>query len=81
MHNICDLISEMNRKISNKDFKNYHRRNEPKKPFWTTELDNMFKTLVGKERAMRKCKQAKGVFDTIIKLHKLILKEHIKRKS
>lgn len=54
--NICNLIlSEMDKKILVKDVNTDHKRNKPK-PFWSIELDNLFKAVVGKERALRKCK-------------------------
>ena len=55
--NICELvIKEMNEKIIMPEKKENTKRLRPMRPFWTDELDRLFRTVVGKERAMKKCK-------------------------
>ena len=51
------IIDEMKRKLEIlKPPSSLKKRFKPKKPYWTDELDNLFKTMVLKEREFRKCK-------------------------
>ena len=52
----------MDKKILIKDSNTDRKGNKPK-PFWTIELDNLFKAVVGKERALRKCKRRASKMD------------------
>ena len=55
--NICNLvIDEMDKRLLVKESRLDPKRNHVKKPFCTPELNDLFKKVINKERAMKKCK-------------------------